>query len=207
MALKGKGGIKRQGWHLKAGVALLKGRGGIIKRQGWPMLTHLPSCLSSERQRADSSHTRALALKGEADQIQKRMQEAKARQLDRWRVHFSKLQKRWRTMVDSAIQPLGGDPPKDQPLTPSLSAKNSLIHHHTRISSRDPRRKISVANTPKPTQCVRFNMEPEVHLFSKDVGGHDDDGGLGTGVSEHGETSAQEEGVVVRDLEPVGVAV
>ena len=111
--------------------------------------------------------------------------------------------------MDNVVQPAAApdSPQQGQPLTPNLSAKNSLIHHHTRMSSRDPRRKVSVPNPTKPTQCVRFNMEPEVRTFSKEAGGHGDDsvdGGLGTGAAEG--SSVLDDEVVVRDLEPVGVA-
>ena len=146
-----------------------------------------------------------MALKDEADQAQRRTLESKARKLNTWRVHFERLQKRWKTMAGSAVQPSEPDPTTAPPSTEPLSAKNSLVHHHTRMSLRDPTRKISVANSPKPTQCVRFNMEPKVHLFSKEAGRGRGDDNAGASFSSKG-TVTEEECGVVRELEPMGVA-
>ncbi|KAL5479900.1 hypothetical protein EMCRGX_G023500 [Ephydatia muelleri] len=158
-----------------------------------------------EKQRENGRHIRAMALKDEADQAQRRTLESKARKLNTWRVHFERLQKRWKTMAGSAVQPSEPDPTTDPPSTEPLSAKNSLVHHHTRMSLRDPTRKISVANSPKPTQCVRFNMEPKVHLFSKEAGRGRGDDNAGASFSSKGIVTEEECGVV-RELEPMGVA-
>lgn len=151
-----------------------------------------------------------MALKGESDHIQQRTLESKAHKLNIWRVQFERLQKRWKTVVESAVQPIEFNPPSDPPSTEPLSAKNSLIYHHTRMSSRDPRRKISVVNSPKPTQCVHFNMEPKVHLFKEATGGHGIDDALGdanTSYSSKGTTvMVEDECEVERELEPVGEA-